>query len=77
MPGPLADLGGHRVGRLVVAAKFIGKTGVGVGADGDIGHPGEVGYVLPELLRSEGAIEPNRQRPRVCHADPECLGCLP
>ena len=38
--GPVGQLTGHRPGGLIVTAKLIGQTGVGVGGDVALGNAG-------------------------------------
>ena len=63
----------HLGGRLVVAAQLVGEAGVGVGGQRDVGEADQLLDVLAQLLRAEGAVEPDEERVRVPDARPEGL----
>src|ERR687894_185894 len=74
---PLPDLGRHHLRRLFVLAELVGQSCVRVGANGNFRDPGEFPDVLPQLFRSERAIQPHAYGVRVAHGVPESLGNLP
>ena len=74
---PVADLAGDLVRAEVVAAQLVRKPGVGVRAHRDLRDPRELLDPGPELERTEGAVEPRGERPRVPDRVPERLDRLP
>ncbi len=60
--GPLADLRGHRPGIKIVLAKGVGQPGVRVGGDVALGDARQLLHVLTQLIRPQGAVQPEGQR---------------
>ena len=73
----VADGGGHRLGREVVAAELVGEPGVGVAADVGLADRGELLQVGPERVGAERAVEPEGEGRRVAQGVVEGLGGLP
>ena len=71
VPSPLAERVGHGLGRLVVAAQLVGQARVGVGRNRPVGDPRQHVEVLPELARTERAVEPDDDRIGMADAVPE------
>ena len=71
--GPLAQLRGGLVRRLVVAAELVGEPGIGVGADARLGDPRQIGEVRAHVGRPEGAVEPDAEGRGVGERQPERL----
>ena len=71
--GPLAQLRGGLLRRLVVAAELIGEPRVGIGADPRLGDPREIRQVRAHVGRPEGAVEPDAEGRGVGEGEPERL----
>ena len=65
------DLGGHRLGALVVLAEGVGKAGVGIGADERVGGGGDLLEMLAHRARAERAVEADGEGLGVAHRMPE------
>mmetsp|Transcript_15591 Transcript_15591/g.36733 ORF Transcript_15591/g.36733 Transcript_15591/m.36733 type:complete len:692 (-) Transcript_15591:781-2856(-) len=73
---PLAELGGHVLGREVVATHGVGEAGIGVGVGVASSAVREARHEGAHLVGAEGAVEADAEGLRVLDADPEGLGGL-
>ena len=77
LAGELAEDAGGLRRLLVVAAEGVGQAGVWVGDDRDVGDARQFLDVRPQHGRAKGAVQPNRERPRMADAVPERTHGLP
>ena len=73
----LAEQLRHEAWALVVTAELVGQTRIGIGAHEGVGDARDLGDVGAHLARTEGAIEPDRERRGVTHRIPERRRSLP
>ena len=71
VPGEFAEVGGHRLRGLVVAAEGVGEAGVGIQADRPVGEVGDLLQVRPQVPRAQRAVEADREGPGMAHGRPE------
>ena len=62
---------GHRLGRVVIAAEFVGQAGIGMRADQRVGDAGQFGDIGAQLLGAQRAIEADGEGVGVAHRMPE------
>ncbi len=71
--GEFAQVPGHEFRGVVVAAEFVGQSGVGIDADVDRGNGGDFLDVLAQFLDAEGTVETDADRVGVGDGIPERL----
>ena len=71
--GEFAQLLGHEFRGVVVAAEFVGQSGIGIDADVDRGDGGDFLDVLAQFLDPQRAVETNADRVGVGDGIPERL----
>ncbi len=74
--GEVSHGGGHRLGREVVAAEFVGQARVGVAADAEFADGGKFLEVGAERVGAQRAVEAEGERPGVAERVVEGLGGL-
>ncbi len=67
----------HMFRSVIVLTEFVGESRVGVHTDRVFRHAPQFFYVLPQLIRAQGAIEAHRGGLRVAYRVVERLGGLP